>query len=78
MKISRRYYSIVFAVLVTLTMSFFMSFVLTLVNAGFGPQFLRIWFSAFAIGFLVGLPISFVFVPLIRRFVDKLTCDKQE
>jgi hypothetical protein len=32
------------------------------------------WMSAFAVGFAVSLPISLIFVPLIRRFVEERVC----
>ena len=56
-------------------MSFFMSFLLTLMNVGYGPQFFQIWLNAFAAGFIVSLPISLIFTPIIRKIVDRLTSD---
>jgi hypothetical protein len=75
LRISRKYYSIVFAILISFVMSFFMSLAMTLVNAGFGSQFLKIWFFSLSLGFAVSLPTSMVFVPLIRKAVNRLTCD---
>jgi hypothetical protein len=56
-------------------MSFFMSLVLTLINAGFGPSFWQRWMVAFGVSFVVGLPIGLVVIPLIKKVVDSLTAD---
>jgi hypothetical protein len=50
-----------------------MSFVLTLINVGWQPNFLMIWLRAFGIAFAVALPISLVIVPLIRKLLKKIT-----
>lgn len=75
LKVSRRYYSIVFAFLVSIGMSFFMSFALVLVNVGLVPNFLGIWLVGYAVSFLVSLPISLFLIPIIKKIVDKLTVE---
>jgi hypothetical protein len=75
LKISRKYYSVVFAVFVSLGMSFFMSLALTLINLGFVPDFHLIWLTGYAVSFLVSLPISLLLIPIVKRIVDKLTAE---
>ena len=75
MKISRKYYTVLFGSLVSIAMSFFMSLVLTTINVGLGPNFWEIWLIAFTVSFLVGLPISLIIIPIVRKIVDKLTVD---
>jgi membrane protein implicated in regulation of membrane protease activity len=65
----------VFAVLVSVGMSFFMSFALALVNVGLVPNFLTIWLVGYAVSFLVSLPISLILIPVIKKTVDKLTAE---
>lgn len=64
-----------FAVLVSLGMTFFMSLVLTLANLGLTSEFPEKWAAAFAVGFAVSLPISLFIIPIVKRIVDKLTTD---
>ncbi len=73
MKVSRKYYSLIFAVFVSLLMSTFMSAALTLVNTGFDGQFWTRWLlRAFPVSFLVSLPVSIVIIPPLRRIMDKI------
>ena len=41
---------VLFGVFMSLSMSFVMSLVLTIINLGFAPDFLVRWFRAFSIG----------------------------
>ena len=59
----------------SLTMSFSISFVLTLINAGLIPDFLSVWMRSFTIGFIVALPIALIVVPIMQKVVDILTID---
>ena len=74
MKIDKKYSIILYAVLMSLGMSFSMSLALTLVNVGF-DGFLEKWPRAFIIGFIVSLPASLIIIPIVRKIVDKLTLD---
>jgi hypothetical protein len=78
LRISKKYYSIVFAIMISFVMSFFMSLAMTLVNAGLSPHFLGIWLFSLSIAFAVSLPISIIFVPLIRRVLSRLTYDEKD
>ena len=75
MKVSKKYYRLVFVTLVSVFMSSYMSIVLTLMNVGFGPSFWEKCFSSFAIGFAVSYPVSLVVIPKIKQMVDNLTAD---
>ena len=72
MKPGERFYIVVFSALMSLGMSFVMSFTMTLINVGFSPFFFGKWMKAFLIGFLVGLPTSIVIIPAVRRILNKL------
>jgi len=74
-KISRRYSTILFGIIMSLVMSFTMSLTLTLINLGFIPEFLGRWARAFGISFIVALPTSLMIVPLARKIVEKITSD---
>ena len=73
MKIRRKYYGLLFGLFVSIIMSLVMSFALTLINAGWQPNFFMIWLKSFGISFTVALPVSLALVPLIRKLLDKIT-----
>jgi hypothetical protein len=72
MKINKKYYQLVFGLLMSFFMSISISFVLTLVNTGLGDDFLLIWLKSFAFGFIVAFPISLVVFPMVKKFTDKV------
>jgi len=71
-KISRKYYTLVFGIAVSLFMSSCMSFVMTVVNIGFTQRFFIAWIRAFVIGFAVALPVSLIIIPVIRKNIEKV------
>ena len=73
MKQGSKYYSLIFATLMSLGMSFTMSLTMTLLNLGLVPTFFEKWARAFIIGFSVGLPTSLVVIPLVRRITQRIT-----
>jgi hypothetical protein len=75
MKISRKYYSVLFGTLMALGMVFAVSLVITLINVGFSSGFWITYLQTFMIGFLVSLPTSIILVPVVKRMVDKLTAE---
>ena len=68
--IKRKHFALTFSCVVALFMSFFMSFFLTMFNVGFSSVFLSAWMRSFGLGFAVALPISIVFIPLIRKVLE--------
>lgn len=53
-------------------MSFFMSFIITLINLGLVDGFVFKWLGAFWKAFLIAFPTIFIVVPTVRRLVKKL------
>lgn len=49
-----------------------MSFIMTLVNVGFGPLFLKAFFGGIGLGFCAILPLSYFVVPLLQKLTFKL------
>jgi len=56
-----------------LSMGFMMSFVMTAINAGFGPGFLFKWIKAFGGGVSIGIPTALILSPHIQNLVRQLT-----
>lgn len=49
-----------------------MTFVITWVNVGLGPQFILIWGKAFAIAYAVGVPVIFFLAPVARKITGRI------
>ncbi|MDR1430475.1 MAG: DUF2798 domain-containing protein [Spirochaetaceae bacterium] len=55
-----------------LIMSVCMAFVMTVVNVGFGDNFIRAWLTGAGVGFIVSLPLSFFLPPLLQKIMKML------
>jgi len=71
MKVSEKVYGLLFSAIISLIMSFFMSFFMIVINIGFTEEFMKAWLGSTAIGFVIGLPIAEIAVPLIQKFLQK-------
>ena len=64
-------FHLVFSLLMGLMMISLMTFVITAVNVGFTANFLLIWAKAFAIAYVVGVPVIFFLAPVARKFTAR-------
>ncbi len=69
--IAKKYEMILFSFLMSLFMSGFMSFIVTLINLGFVDDFVSIWLGAYWKAFLIAFPTIFLIVPQVRKIVSK-------
>jgi hypothetical protein len=53
-------------------MSMCMAFVMTVINIGFGGNFLVLWLKGWGIGFVVSLPLSFFLPPFLQKIIKRL------
>ncbi|MCP4804935.1 MAG: DUF2798 domain-containing protein [Proteobacteria bacterium] len=60
---------LLFAIVMSLGMTFIMSFVMAALNVGFVEHFAFIWLKAFGVGFLVALPATMLVAPLSQHVV---------
>lgn len=65
-------FHLVFSMIMGLLMISLMTFVITAVNVGFTPDFMVRWGKAFAIAYVVGVPVIFFLAPVARRLTGKL------
>ena len=72
-KIPRKYAGVVMGALISLTMSFIMSAIITLINIGLSPQFVHKWLVAFAGALPIGLPVAMTVTPVIKSIVERIT-----
>lgn len=73
--IDRKYEMLVFAFCMGLFMSFFMSFVITLINLGLVDGFIGFWMSAFWKAFIIAFPTILLVVPKVKKIVSILIKD---
>ena len=65
-------FHLVFSIFMGAMMISIMTFVITLVNVGWGPQFLGLWLRAFAIAYVVGVPVIFFLAPVARKLTGRV------
>lgn len=72
LKMPAKYRELLFASLTSVVMSFILTFIITIVNTGTSPEFWELWVRGFAVSSALGVPISLVVIPMVKRFVDKM------
>ncbi len=63
---------LVFSFVMGVMMIFIMTFVISLANVGWSEQFLRTWIKAFAIAYVVGVPVIYFLAPVARKIASRL------
>jgi cation transport ATPase len=63
---------LIFSVVMSLFMISIMSFVVTYMNIGWNDQTIEKWLSSFAIAWLVGVPLLYIFAPIFKKKIVKL------
>jgi len=70
--IDKKYEKLLFSFVMGVFISFFMSFVITLINIGLVDQFISICLQAFLKAFLIALLTTLFIVPKVRMVVTAL------
>lgn len=65
-------FHLVFSFVMGAMMISVMTFVISLVNVGWGPHFLQTWARAFLVAYVVGVPVIFFLAPIARKATGKL------
>ncbi|MGI9133918.1 MAG: DUF2798 domain-containing protein [Rhodoferax sp.] len=65
-------FHMLFSVVMGAMMISIMTFVITWVNVGLGPQFIASWGKAFAIAYAIGVPVIFFLAPLARKITGRI------
>lgn len=68
----QKQFHLVFSLIMGAMMVFLMTFVITVVNLGFGPHFLAAWMKAFGIAYVVAVPVILFLAPIARRLTGGL------
>jgi len=61
----------VFSLVMSTFMIFIMSFVVTIVNVGWGDQTISKWLNSFFYAWIVGFPLMYFFAPKFRKIITK-------
>ncbi len=69
---SQKKFHLVFSIVMAAIMVFIMTFIITLANVGWVDGFVRLWLKAFAIAYVVAVPIIFFFAPVARKITGRI------
>jgi len=69
---AQKKFHMVFSIVMGTMMISIMTFVITWVNVGMGPQFIAAWLRAFVIAYIVGVPVIFYLAPLARKITASI------
>jgi hypothetical protein len=72
-KLPRKYYSLLFGVIMGFIMSVLTSLAVTIVNIGIIPNFLQKWFDIFLTTFAIGFPLTMAVTPFVKNIADRMT-----
>lgn len=70
--LKKKYINLVFPFVVALLMSLIMSAYITYINLWF-ENYLSNWLSAWIRAFLLWLPISYLVIPIVRKWLEKIS-----
>lgn len=65
-------FHLVFSIVMAAIMVFIMTFIITLANVGWVDGFVGLWLKAFAIAYVVAVPIIFFLAPVARKITGKI------
>lgn len=70
-KLPKRHFHLAFSLVMGAMMVFIMTFVITLANVGWVPDFVARWAKAFSVAYVVAVPVIYFLAPLARRIVGR-------
>ncbi len=73
MKLPKRYAPVLFALLMSISLSGLMSFVITAINTGLDGGFPARWLRSYALAWSMAFPLVTIAAPRVRSIVDHLT-----
>lgn len=70
-RLPKNYFQLVFSLVMGAMMVFLMTFVITLVNLGLASDFLVRWIKAFAVAYVVAVPVIYFLAPLAKKIAAR-------
>jgi len=71
-KLPKNRFHLVFSLLMGAMMISLMTFVITLVNVGWTPDFMGRWLRAFLIAYVIGVPVIYLLAPFARKLAARI------
>ncbi|HZA64459.1 MAG TPA: DUF2798 domain-containing protein [Nitrososphaeraceae archaeon] len=72
-KFSKKYYTLVFGVIMGFIMSVLTSLAITIINIGIVHNFFEMWFGIFLTTFAIGFPMTIMITPFVKNITDRIT-----
>jgi len=69
---SQKKFHLVFSLVMGAMMIFLMTLVITFVNVGLSAAFVQRWMRAFAMAYLVGVPVIFFLAPVAGKLTGRI------
>jgi hypothetical protein len=70
-KLHRKYFHLVFSMVMGAKMVFVMTFFITWINLGWVDGFFLSWMRAYLIAYVIAVPVIYFLAPLARRFAAR-------
>lgn len=70
-KLPKKYFHLVFSIIMGAIMVLLMTFVITLVNIGFASDFFARWMKAFAVAYVVAVPVIYFLAPMAKKLAAR-------
>ena len=71
-KLSKKYYTLVFGVIMGFIMSVLTSLAVTIINIGIVHNFFEMWFGIFLTTFAIGFPMTIMITPFVKNIADMI------
>jgi Protein of unknown function (DUF2798) len=72
-KLFKKYYTLVFGVIMGSVMSVLTSLAVTIINIGIVHNFFEMWFGIFLTTFAIGFPMTIMIIPFVKNIADRIT-----
>lgn len=73
LKLNKKFAPVLFAFVMSVTLSAMLSFAITAINTGFDGGFVSRWLHAYALSWALAFPSVTLVAPIVRRFVERVT-----
>ena len=72
-KLSKKYYTLIFGVIMGFIMSVLTSLAVTIINIGIVHNFFEMWFGIFLTTLAIGFPMTIMITPFVKNIADRIT-----
>jgi hypothetical protein len=76
-KLSKKYYTLVFGVIMGFIMSVLTSLAVTIINIGIVHNFFEMWFGIFLTTFAIGFLMTIMITPFVKNIADRITISER-